>query len=94
MADKSDVDRSRVTSDDLENMKTDIHDRVNYAATESTVTIDKQKKEIILALKIDTNVCPVMEYFEIFTARMTFCRKAAHFLGYEFGLVINGFDLL
>ena len=94
LADKSDVDRSRVTSTDMEHIKTDIHDRVNYAARESMLKVDKEKKRITLTLKIDTNFCPVMEYFEIFTDRMVFCRKAAQFLGYDFGLVINKFRLL
>ena len=94
LADKSDVDRSRVTQKDAENLKNDIHDRVNYAATESKIKIEKSKKRITLTLKIDTNFCPVMEYFEIFTERMVFCRKAAKFLGYEFGIVINKFRLL
>jgi hypothetical protein len=56
--------------------------------------VNKAKKKITLTLKIDTHVCPVIEYFEIFTERMVFCRKAAQFLGYDFGLVINNFRLL
>ncbi|OGZ64167.1 MAG: hypothetical protein A3A98_04270 [Candidatus Staskawiczbacteria bacterium RIFCSPLOWO2_01_FULL_40_39] len=94
LADKSDVDRSRVTSKDPDHFKNDIHDRVNYAATESKIKVEKEKKRITLTLKIDTNFCPVIEYFEIFTERMVFCRKAAQFLGYDFGLVINKFRLL
>ena len=94
LADKSDVDRSRVTEKSIEKIKEDIHDRVNYAARESKIVVDKQKKKITLALKIDTNFCPVIEYFEVFTERMVFCRKAAQFLGYDFGLVINKFRLL
>jgi len=94
LADKSDVDRSRVTATDMNHIKDDIHDRVNYAARESKLKVDKLKKKITLTLKIDTNFCPVMEYFEIFTERMVFCRKAAQFLGYDFGLVINKFRLL
>ncbi|OGZ67961.1 MAG: hypothetical protein A3D44_01585 [Candidatus Staskawiczbacteria bacterium RIFCSPHIGHO2_02_FULL_42_22] len=94
LADKSDVDRSRVTKTDPDHFKTDIHDRVNYAARESMLKVEKDKKRITLTLKIDTNFCPVMEYFEIFTERMVFCRKAAQFLGYDFGLVINKFRLL
>lgn len=94
LADKSDVDRSRVVQTSADNLKNDIHDRVNYAATESKIKIDKNKKKITLTLKIDTNFCPIMEYFEIFTERMVFCRKAAQFLGYEFGIVINKFRLL
>ena len=94
LADKSDVDRSRVTEKDINKIKIDIHDRVNYAARESKIKVNKQKKKITLSLKIDTNFCPVIEYFEIFTERMVFCRKAAQFLGYDFGLVINKFRLL
>lgn len=94
LADKSDVHRSRVAQQTIEETKADIHDRVNYATKESRIKVDKEKKKITLTLKIDTNFCPVMEYFEIFTERMVFCRKAAQFLGYDFGLVINKFRLL
>ena len=94
LADKSDVDRSRVIDTSMENIKKDIHDRVNYATRESKVKVDHAKKEITLRLTIDTNFCPIMEYFEIFTDRMVFCRKAAEFLGYNFGIVINKTRLL
>ncbi len=94
LADKSDVDRSRVTEKDMEKIKADIHDRVNYAARDSKLKVDSVRKQITLTLKIDTNFCPIIEYFEIFTERMVFCRKAAQFLGYDFGLVINNFRLL
>lgn len=94
LADKSDVHRSRVLIQDLEAIKKDIHDRVNYATKETHLKIDKAKKRITLTLKIDTTFVPIMEYFEIFTARMVFCRKAAEYLGYNFGLVINKFRLL
>jgi len=94
LADKSDVHRSRVTVKDIEKVKTDIHDRVNYATTESAVKVEGLKKQIILTLKIDTNFVPIMEYFEIFTERMVYCRRAAEFLGYKFGLIINKTRLL
>ncbi len=94
LADKSDVHRSRVIEKSLEKIKLDIHNRVNYATIDSHLKIDKNKKKIVLTLKIDTNFVPIMEYFEIFTARMVFCRKAAQALGYNFGLVINNFKLL
>lgn len=90
LADKSDVHYSRVTDD----RDDDIHDRVNLATELSRLKIDKNKKRIILSLKINTNAVSVMEYFEIFTERMVYCRKAAEFLGYDFGLVINNFKLL
>ncbi len=94
LADKSDVHRSRVTTKVIKEIKADIHDRVNYATKESRLKIDKKKKGITLTLKIDTNFVSIMEYFEIFTKRMVFCRKAAQSLGYDFGLVINNFKLL
>jgi len=94
LADKSDVDRSRVVEKDMKKIKTDIHDRVNFATTESRLKVDTNKKRITLALKIDTNFCSIMEYFEIFTERMVFCRQAAEFLGYQFGIVINKVRLL
>lgn len=94
LADKSDVHRSRVSVKSLEQIKTDIHDRVNYATKESRLKIDKTKKRITLTLKIDTSFVPIMEYFEIFTERMVLCRRAAEYLKYDFGLVINNFKLL
>jgi len=94
LADKSDVHRSRVIVTKMEEIKADIHDRVNYATKSSSLRIDKAKKRITLILKIDTNFVPIIEYFEIFTARMVFCRKAAEYLGYKFGLIINKFRLL
>lgn len=94
LADKSDVHRSRVLVKIMEEIKADIHDRVNYATRLSSLKIDKNKKRITLTLRIDTNFVPIMEYFEIFTRRMVLCRKAAEYFGYKFGLIINKFRLL
>ena len=94
IADKSDVHRSRVTVKNIDKIKADIHDRVNFATKLSRLKIDKSKKRITLVLKIDTKFVPIMEYFEIFTDRMVFCRRAAESLKYDFGLVINDFKLL
>jgi len=94
IADKSDVRKERVDSKNLKEIEKDIHDRVNYATYWSKLKIDKNKKKIILTLKIDTKFVSIMEYFEIFTERMVYCRKAAKYLGYKFGLVINDFKLL
>lgn len=87
LADKSDVHRGRVRNRDKATF--DIHDRVNYAAEESKLIINKENKFVQLKIKIDTEICPVMEYFEIFLVRMLMCRKAAEFLGGQFQLVIN-----
>lgn len=92
LADKSDVHRSRVRNRDVSTF--DIHDRVNYAAEESKLTIDPENKVITLNLRIDTSISQVMEYFEIFLSRMVMCRRAASFLGARFALIINDVDLL
>lgn len=92
LADKSDVHRGRVTNKDF--AKFEIHDRVNYAAESSRLLIDKLSRHINLELIIETAICPVMEYFEIFLERMVMCRRAAEFLGCKFGLVINDNRLL
>jgi metal-dependent HD superfamily phosphatase/phosphodiesterase len=92
LADKSHVHRNRVRNTDV--ARFDIHDRVNYAAEHSILNIDEEKKSITMELAIDTNICPVMEYFEIFLSRMLMCRRAANFMGCEFELVINGAKLL
>lgn len=88
IADKTDVRRSRVR--DRETIVLDIHDRVNYAVVNSKVEVLEDGKEIRLSLTIDTEICPISEYFEIFLSRMILCRKAAEKLGRRFGLVING----
>ncbi len=92
LADKSDVRRSRVRSRDT--IRFDIHDRVNYAVEKSDLVLDAEAKTITLTLTIDTQLCPVMEYFEIFMERMLLCRKAAEFLGLTFHLDVNGQTLL
>lgn len=94
IADKSDVDRKRVIGKDMAEIRKDIHSRVNYATRDAHLKVDKKMKKIILTLKIDTNFVEIMEYFEIFTERMTYCRTAALYLGYDFDLVINNIALL
>ena len=92
LADKSDVHSSRVRN--LNMIKQDIHDRVNYAAKSSFLRVDEDKKTISLEIKIDTSVSQVMEYFEIFLSRMVVCRRAAEYLKMRFELEINGQRLL
>jgi hypothetical protein len=94
LADKSDVRRSRVLLKEISKIKADIHNRVNFATNFSKLVVNNKKKTITLNLKIDTNFVPIMEYFEIFTERMAYCRKAAEYLDYKFCLVINNFKLL
>ena len=92
IADKCDVRRNRVRK--AADIRTDIHDRVNYSVTDSVLKVDVEGKEIILSLSVDPNVSSVMEYFEIFMKRMILCRKAAEKLGLTFRLNINGQSLV
>lgn len=92
LADKSDVHRSRVRNKDREAF--DIHDRVNYAAESSILSVEANRRIISLDLRIDTSISHIMEYFEIFLERMAMCRRAAEFLDCQFRLVINGSELL
>lgn len=87
VADKTDVRYTRVRNKDQSTF--DIHDRVNFAVKESFVEIIKDS-HIALEIKLDTSICSVMEYFEIFLGRMILCRKASEKLGVEFWLLING----
>ena len=92
LADKSDVHRDRVVNKNLSTF--DIHDRVNYAVTNAELEIDEKERKIILNLTIDTNICPVLDYFEIFMQRTMMSKYAAKFLHIWFELVINGTKLL
>lgn len=92
LADKSDVRTSRVRNKST--VHDDIHDRVNYAVFSSKLEVDNGNKKILLTLKIDTLVCPVMEYFEIFLERMVLCKKSAAYFDCEFELIINDTRLL
>ena len=92
IADKSDVRRTRVRNSDVSTF--DIHDRVNYSVESAALEISEDKSKITLKIKIDTKISSVMEYFEIFLARMMLCRKAAERLGLKFSLVINEQQLI
>ena len=92
LADKSDVHRDRVVNKNL--TRFEIHDRVNYAVTEANLKIDKEDRKVILDLTIDTKICPVLDYFEIFMDRTMMCKYAAKYLGIWFELIINDTKLL
>ncbi len=92
LADKTDVRYTRVRNRDF--ISFDIHDRVNYSVKESKTIINAEKTIISLNLTIDTEVCAVMDYFEIFLGRMLLCKKAADKLKLRFQLIINGQKVL
>ena len=92
IADKTDVRRNRVRVKDKSTF--DIHDRVNYAVTESKLKINMEKKVISLNLQIDESICTMYEYFDIFLCRMMMCRGAAELLDAKFKLTANGSKVL
>ncbi|MBQ9762658.1 MAG: HD domain-containing protein [Oscillospiraceae bacterium] len=92
LADKTDVRRNRVRTKEPE--KFDIHDRVNYAVTGSSLKVEPEEKKIALNLQIDENICTMYEYFDIFLGRMLLCRGAAEMLGCKFRLTVNGGKVL
>ncbi len=91
LADKADVRYSRVRNKDFATF--DIHDRVNYSVKKSELHVEKDN-HIELRLQIDTEICAVMDYFEIFMERMLLCRKAAEKLNLQFRLTINHQQIL
>lgn len=92
LADKSDAHRSRVSKKDRSLF--DKHDEVNYAVTHSELKVDTEERKIVLNLTIDTKICPVIDYFEIFMDRTKMSKRAAKYLGLWFELVINDTNLL
>ena len=91
LADKADVRCSRVRNKDFATF--DIHDRVNYSVKKSDLYVEKDS-HIELSLQIDTEICAVMDHFEIFMQRMLLCRKAAEKLNLQFRLTINSQRIL
>ncbi|MGI6038541.1 MAG: HD domain-containing protein [Limnochordia bacterium] len=91
LADKSDAHRTRARR---KKAHLDIHDRVNLAIIDSSLTVDKENRTITLDITFDTQQCQVMDFFEIYLSRMEMSKKAADLLGCRFRLVINGLEML
>lgn len=87
IADKCDVRRSRVRKRDP--MDYNIHNEVNYAVMKHSTNLSLNDKEYTLHLCIDTNICNVSDFFEIFLKRMKLCKRACETLGLQFHLIIN-----
>lgn len=90
IADKSDAHRTRVNKRDAG----DIHDRVNLAIQDTRLEVDAKAKTITLDLDFNSDLCQVMDYFEIYLSRMEMCKTAAAFLGCRFRLLINKLEML
>lgn len=87
LGDKTDVRHERLRTENT--MDLDKHSKVISACRKSDVVVNKEEKTIALLLTIDTNICSVMDYFEIFMSRTIFCKKASKVLGCNFELYIN-----
>ena len=92
LADKTDVRRNRVRPQD--SAQFDIHDRVNYAVTGTSLKVDPAERKIALNLQVDESICTMYDYFDIFLGRMMMCRAAAQMLGASFRLTVNGAKVL
>ncbi len=93
IADKSDVHKSRVRNQILSDYSAmNIHDRVNHAAERSYVEV--KGKNITTYIEINTEISPVVDYFEIYHNRMKMCRRAAKFIDCEYSLIINNVELI
>ena len=92
LADKTDVRRNRVRPQDASDF--DIHDRVNYAVTGTSLKVDPLERKISLNLQVDESICTMYDYFNIFLGRMMMCREAAQMLGAKFRLTVNGSKVL
>lgn len=92
LADKSDVHRDRVVNKNITSFGK--HDKVNYAVTNTKLELDAKNKKVILNINIDTEICPVLDYFEIFMDRTMMSKYAAKYLNVWFELVINNTKLL
>lgn len=92
LADKTDVRRNRVRPQDQSQF--DIHDRVNFAVTGSTLKVEPEERKIRLNLQVDESICTMYDYFDIFLGRMMMCREAAQMLNAQFRLTVNGGKVL
>ncbi len=87
LGDKTDVRRERIRAEDLYYVYK--HSRIIAACQKVDVVINRKEMTIGLWIKIDTTICSVMDYFEIFMSRTNFCRRASSVLNCNFELYIN-----
>ena len=87
LGDKTDVRHERLRAEDMKAL--DKHSKVIAACRKVDVVVDKANMTIGLWITIDTNICSVMDYFEIFMARTIYCRRASRVLKCNFELYIN-----
>ena len=88
LGDKTDVRCQRLRNE-AEKFR-DVHSKVIAACNSTKLEVNKDNCEISLSLDINTKICSIMEYFEIFTQRTIYCSKACSVLNCIFSLYING----
>ncbi len=88
LGDKTDVRCQRLRTEE-EKFK-DVHSKVIAACNNTKLEFIKDNCEISLSIDINTKICSIMEYFEIFTQRTIYCSKACSVLNCIFSLYING----
>ena len=62
---------------------------MNFSIQQNSVTVDRKYHVICHELAMD-ETSSVLEYTQIYTARIVMCEQAAAFLNCAFELVING----
>jgi metal-dependent HD superfamily phosphatase/phosphodiesterase len=87
LGDKTDVRRERIRTQDM--FLIDKHSLVIAACRKAEVVVNKEKSIIKLKIDIDTSICSVMDYFEIFMSRTIYCKRAANVLECDLELYIN-----
>ncbi|MDR1122888.1 MAG: HD domain-containing protein [Endomicrobium sp.] len=87
LGDKTDVRRERIRLQDM--FLIDKHSLVIAACRKAEVVVSKEKLIIKLKIDIDTSICSVMDYFEIFMSRTIYCKRAANVLNCDLELYIN-----
>lgn len=92
LGDRTDVRAQRLRNDEQDFR--DVHSKVIAACQRTNLEVFKDEKEISLWLDIDTEICSIMEYFEIFTQRTLYCSRACETLKCKFSLYINGDQFL
>jgi metal-dependent HD superfamily phosphatase/phosphodiesterase len=87
LGDKTDVHRERIRDQGM--FLIDKHSLVIAACRKAEVVVNKEKLSIKLKINIDTSICSVMDYFEIFMSRMIYCKRAVNVLKCDLELYIN-----
>jgi metal-dependent HD superfamily phosphatase/phosphodiesterase len=86
--DKTDIYHETMSAKDL--CCTDKRSRVVAACKKIDIIVNKREMTIRLRIVIDTAMCSVMDYFEIFISVTNYCTRASKVLNCNFELYING----